>query len=233
MSLYAILLLITISIPIILSFDKKLQFYKKWKYLFPAIISVAIIYIGWDVYMTYKGVWGFNPKYHSDILIFRLPLEEILFFIIVPYASLFLHYSFTLYFPSIKLNDDWTKRITRGLIFGLIIIGGINFEKTYTLYILITTVVALFLGLRENSRLLNSFYISFLLILIPFFIVNGLLTGSFINEEVVWYSNAENLGKRILTIPVEDFLYGFSMIFFGLFLTEAIKSKGKILRKKA
>jgi lycopene cyclase domain-containing protein len=55
-------------------------------------------------------------------------------------------------------------------------------------------------------------------ILIPFLIVNGILTGSFIDGEVVWYNNNENLGIRFFTIPIEDFGYGFSMILFNLLL---------------
>jgi lycopene cyclase domain-containing protein len=59
--------------------------------------------------------------------------------------------------------------------------------------------------------------------LIPFFIVNGILTGSFIHQEVVWYNNAENLGIRLFTVPVEDAFYAFSMLFANLILIEKFK----------
>jgi lycopene cyclase domain-containing protein len=61
MSLYFILLLLSVSVPLLLSFDKRLQFYKSWKYVFPSIIVVAGIYIAVDVYFTKMGYWGFNP----------------------------------------------------------------------------------------------------------------------------------------------------------------------------
>lgn len=51
--------------------------------------------------MTKAGVCGFNPRYHSAVLIFKLPIEEWLFFIAVPFASIFLHDAFVLYFPQL------------------------------------------------------------------------------------------------------------------------------------
>ncbi|MBN2745794.1 MAG: lycopene cyclase domain-containing protein [Bacteroidales bacterium] len=232
MSLYGILLLSSISVPLLLSFDKKLQFFRSWKFVFPAILIVAAIYIFFDVLLTKNFVWGFNPQYHSTNVIFGLPIEEWLFFVVIPYASLFLHYSFVLYFPQIKLSNRTTQIITKALIIGMAVSMAMSFDKTYTLYITATMLVTLLVGVAEKSELLNRFYITFLLILIPFIIVNGILTGSFIEGEVVWYNSAENLGKRFFTIPIEDFLYAFSMIFLSLILTETFKTKGKIFRKE-
>ena len=79
-------------------------------------------------------------------------------------------------------------------------------------------IVVLVISSIMKDRLLNRFYISFLVILIPFIIINGILTGSFIEGEVVWYNPEEITGIRLGTIPVEDFAYGFSMILINLML---------------
>ena len=75
--------------------------------------------------------------------------------------------------------------------------------------------------LKENH--LSYFYITFLIILVPFFLVNGILTGSYIEGEVVWYNNNENLGVRIGSIPVEDVIYAFNLLYINLILIERLK----------
>ena len=77
---------------------------------------------------------------------------------------------------------------------------------------------------------MQEYYPSFLVILIPFLLVNGILTGSFIEEPVVWYNNAENLDFRIFTIPIEDAFYAFTMLFSVQLIFNYLKGK-KLERK--
>ena len=77
---------------------------------------------------------------------------------------------------------------------------------------------------RRTPQLLSSFIVSYIFILIPFFIINGLLTGSFILEEIVWYNDNYNLGIRIGTIPLEDIFYGFSLLFLPLYIDQELRS---------
>ena len=225
MSIYLILLVSTISVPLLLSFDKKLQFYRQWKYLLPSILIVGAVFILFDIYFTKLGVWGFNPLHHSKILIFNLPLEEWLFFIIVPYASIFLHESVVLYFPALKLSQKTTRAITISLIVVFVVLAIFNISRLYTFYISSLMVITLLLSLLDQSEVIRKFYITFILILVPFIAVNGILTGSLIQEEVVWYNNIENLNIRFLTIPIEDFGYGFSLILLNLILKEKLRQK--------
>jgi len=224
MWLYSSLLFFSLIVPLALSFDRKLQFYKSWKFLFPSIFTVAFFYLVFDVYFTKIGVWGFNSLYHLNILVAGLPIEEWLFFIAVPYATLFLHESLTLYFPRFRLNDKLSRVLTIALILILSAIIALNLKKAYTVYISSTVIVALVFALVDKTKVIQSYYSTFLVILIPFLAVNAVLTGSFIDQEVVWYNNAENLGIRFLTIPVEDFGYAFSLILFNLLLVAKLKS---------
>ncbi|WP_297090497.1 lycopene cyclase domain-containing protein [uncultured Draconibacterium sp.] len=220
MSLYFILLTATGIFPIALSFDKRLQFYKRWNKVLPAILLVAGLYIAFDIRFTKQQVWGFNPRYLSGSNLFSLPLEEILFFIVVPYASLFLHESILEYFPKLRLNSYLTKTLMVAFLLFCLAIAIINTDKTYTFYIALKLAVVLILALISKSEIPRSFFITFLVILVPFLLVNGILTGSFIAEEVVWYNDNENMGWRFFTIPIEDFAYAFSMILCNLLLIE-------------
>ena len=80
---------------------------------------------------------------------------------------------------------------------------------------------------KYNPQLLQHFFLTFLVMLIPFFIVNGVLTGSWIDNQVVWYNDAENLGIRMGTIPVEDSIYAYSMILMNLYYFEYLCSRFK------
>ena len=98
-----------------------------------------------------------------------------------------------------------------------------NTDKAYTLINYTFTVFVFILGFFYGIKYLQRFYISFLIILIPFFIVNGILTGTGLDEPVVWYNNAENLGIRLGTIPIEDIGYAFTMLFGNVLLIERFK----------
>lgn len=230
MSLYSILLLSSILVPLTLSFDKKLQFYKQWKYLFPSLLIVALFYIAFDIYFTQLGVWGFNPHYHSTIVFFKLPIEEWLFFITIPYASIFLHDAIDLYFSKFRFSNALTTFLSIGLILISSVVVLSNIEKAYTTYIFSLVILVLLFSFFDKNKIMNTYYCTFLVILIPFILINAILTGSFIAEPVVWYDNTENLGIRFLTIPIEDFGYAFSLILFSLLLRDKLKNFSSGLR---
>lgn len=52
-----------------------------------------------------------------------------------------------------------------------------------------------------------------------------MLTGSLIDAPIVWYNDAENLGIRIFTIPVEDVFYGMGLVLLNILLTETFLPK--------
>ena len=230
MYVYLALEIFAVLIPFIYSYDRKLQFYLKIGRVAISLVFVGLLYIVGDVLFTKYGIWGFNPRYHAGIILINLPLEEWLFFIAIPYASLFLHDTLIYLFPNAKLSNLQTSIVSVILVCFLAIVVLTNIEKVYTSVYLSLAIVAIILASFDSSAILNRFYLTFMVILVPFFLVNSVLTGSFIPEEVVWYNNAENLGIRILTVPVEDISYAFSLILFNLLF---INKLGVLLQKRS
>jgi len=223
MSVYLALEILAFMVPLIYSYDQKLQFYLKIKSVVLSLFIVGSFFIVSDILFTKYGIWGFNPKYHSNIVLLNLPLEEWLFFFVIPYASLFLHDTLVFLFPKIQLSNWQTKILSSIIIACVAIIVLMNLGKTYTMIYGSVVIFAILLTSFGSSHLLSRFYLTFMVILVPFFLVDSVLTGSFIPGEVVWYNNFENLGIRILTIPVEDIGYAFSLILFNLLLINKLE----------
>lgn len=224
MFLYLLLNLGSISIPFVYSFEKKMRFIKHWKAVFLSLTIVATVFLIWDAIFTLNGVWGFNPDYHLNFLILGMPIEEWLFFFCIPYASIFIHYSLEYFKPNLLISIKNTKLITLFFIVIILPIIALNTDKSYTFVNYSFVVFVLIMGFFYGIKQLQRFYLAFLIILIPFFIVNGILTGTGLDEPVVWYNNSENLGIRLLTIPIEDIGYAFTMIFGNILLIEKFKN---------
>ena len=223
--LYFILLIGSFSMPFVYSFEPRMKFIKHWKSVFLSIAIVALLFLLWDVYFTAKGYWGFNPAYFMGLLIFKLPIEEWLFFFLIPYASIFIHYSFIYFLPNIQLSKKRYQTISILLIGFVTVLLFFNIDKSYTFVNSLFLIVVLVLGLTDKYQSFKYFFITYFIILIPFVMVNGVLTGSFIKEPIVWYNNVENLGIRFFTIPIEDFGYTFSLMFLNIWLIERFKTK--------
>jgi lycopene cyclase domain-containing protein len=212
---YFLILTASLAFPLILSFDKKVAFYKKWKFLFPAMILPALFYVAWDVWFTKMGVWSFNEKYIIGVHIFNLPIEEVLFFFVVPYCCVFIYECIRSYFPAVK---DTPVSMTIFLLIGIILIstGVFFYDKYYTSITFIFTgiFICLLYFLKNYFRYFSfaAFLISYVIILIPFLIVNGFLTAI----PVVMYNDVENLGIRLYTIPIEDIFYGMLLIMMNV-----------------
>lgn len=207
-----------------LSFDKKVAFYKNWKYLLPAMIIPAGLYIAWDIYFTSKQVWSFNENYITGIKFYNLPVEEVLFFFIVPYCCVFIYACIRAYFPGLK-DRRWADVFLMILAAILLITGIYYIDRYYTGWTFIFTGAFIFFIylFKSHFKKFNaaSFIISYAVCLIPFLIVNGFLTSI----PVVLYNDAENLGIRIYTIPFEDTFYGMLLVLMNIVLYEKIKDR--------
>ncbi|MDX2362628.1 MAG: lycopene cyclase domain-containing protein [Crocinitomicaceae bacterium] len=213
----------TLLCPLLLSFDKHVRYFKSWKNSLLAAIIIAIPFLIWDALFTHHGFWGFTPEYLSGIYIFNLPIEEILFFIIVPFACTFVYEVIKYFFRNYKLRtfNRFFLLAIPVYALSLVLMGDLGY---YTLSVVISSTLVLAWQLKDGD--LRYVGLAFLFSLIPFFIVNGVLTGYCTNEPVVWYSEAQKVTPRLFTIPMEDILYSYTLMVANILLFERLQRKG-------
>lgn len=217
--LYLLLDGITLLFPLLLSFDKRVAYFRRWKTVFIASTLIAIPFLIWDIYFTAYGVWGFNDDYLVGVSIFHLPIEEILFFWVVPFACIFIYECCKYYFRAVETTFiNLTLQIAMLAYIPILLMQ--NPQGWYTISIAISTLLVLVLW--RVGKVTPFIGLAFLLSLIPFLLINGILTGSQIDAPIVWYSNDHFSGWRIFTIPLEDVAYAFSLIAGNILLTERL-----------
>lgn len=226
--LYLYLLIFTLFVPLLLTWDKKVKFFKQLKSLSLSIFIVSVIFIIWDVFFTKYGVWGFNNEYLLGLSFFKLPIEEVLFFIVVPYACVFIHDTLNTYWPIREAKSN--KKVLIGLlvILNVWLVVVYSNETYYTTSVTISLFVTILLLLPLKSNDLAALFRSYVIVLVPFLFVNSVLTGFFTETPIVWYNDANNLGIRIGTIPLEDFIYNFSLIVPVILIRDMFLQKKKM-----
>lgn len=213
--------------PLALSFEKNLRLYTRWKYLVPAILITMFVFVLWDIIFTHLGYWFFNPIYNSGIYINKLPLEEYLFFLVIPYACAFSFYALQFHFPKLKLNERWTTILTILIAVASIMVSLRYQNLTYTFVTFLVLPVILLLSYYFAKEVVQRYLAIYPILLIPFFIINGILTGTGIEQAVFDYNPQVILNIRIFSIPLEDMFYNFSLLLSPLALTHVFETMSK------
>jgi lycopene cyclase domain-containing protein len=221
---YLLLNVLTIAGPLAYSFEKELCYVNKWKFLFPAITITGAFFLVWDAIFTHLGIWDFNPAFLTGYYLLNLPVEEWLFFVTVPFACVFIYETLN-YFIKKDILKPYATAITVFLIGLFFLIAIFNIDKLYTFvnFLLTAVFLAIHYAIFKN-RFLGRFYTAYIVHLIPFFIVNGILTSL----PVVTYNNSENLGIRMGTIPIEDSIYSMLLLLMNITIYEYLKNKKTI-----
>ncbi len=215
---YLLIMIATISGPFLMSFEKKIRFIQYFKSFLYSNLFTALYFILWDINFTSKGIWSFNESYIIGIKLANLPIEEISFFVLVPYACLFIYENISHFVKLTTSQTTHTIYLLVGLV-AMIVSYPINLAYTSSALLLMGFLLVLTSSLKLEY--LNRAVLAYIVCLIPFMIVNGLLTAI----PIVIYNNSENLGFRIYTIPVEDIVYGFDLYLMNLIIYEKLKLK--------
>jgi len=216
---YLLFNLIILIGPVMLSFDRRVRYVTKWPHALLASVTSLVPFIIWDITVNGRH-WWFNEKYILGLRLMGLPLEEWFFFITVPFACLFVWEIFYLLQPRRTVYGAEKIAIIL-LLLAPIGIGVFATGKEYTGLVLIALAAVVFLDHVLKTRLLtdNRFLILTGVVVGLTVIFNTYLTA----RPIVLYNPIYQLNLRVITIPVEDFFYGFSHIFLGVIIYHKIR----------
>lgn len=216
---YLLFNIIILAGPLFLSFEKKVRFAQKWKYALPSILVVLAPFVIWDILVTGKH-WWFNTNYTSGFKILELPIEEWLFFITVPFACLFIWEIFSTLLP--RTDFPFAKFFT-WLLLPLFFLGFyfVIIAKYYTGIVIIVFSITLLIDILLKTNVLRDKRVWFfmLIILALTLVFNFYLTA----RPVVLYETSVLLNFYIFTIPIEDFIYGLSLILLNVIVYKKFK----------
>ena len=225
---YLLFNLIVIGGPVVSHFNRQIKGMSRWRLKLLTNGIVMIPYVIWDVLVT-GSHWHFNEAYTLDFRLLGLPMGEWLFFITVPFGCLLVWETL----PDAKLSTRLrVLRYVRAVLYVALPIGVWIFStgKQYTGLVFccfgIVGVADTFL--RTDLFLQSKTYSYFAIVSGLILVFNGYLTA----RPVVLYGETYQMGYRILTIPVEDFGYGFTLMLFNAMLYEKLRTQdGRKIRE--
>ncbi len=218
--IYAIIALLSFAGPFAMSFDRRVYFIQYLVPILIATLSIGALYIIWDVMVTKKGHWRFNDETVGPKRIAHLPPGEWLFFLLIPYACIFIYEVIAAYFGegSAQPSLVWLQYALAGVFAVLIfLVRG----KGYSMLAMTSAVIYFLASAIFTPGIFGAsgFLISMLFIFVAFGLINGLYTSI----PTIFYNENAILGVRVGTIPLEDFIYNLSYI--GLTLTVYLEAK--------
>ncbi len=218
---YLILTLFLLLIPFGLTADTKVYKLSMLKQTIIPSVLVTVVFSEVAVFFTMEKVWTFNSIYTLGTYYRSLPIEGYLFIFAFSFAGLGIYNYLNSKFP----NDDLQKYslAISNLILGIFIaILYFGHNKWFPLITVVMVFVLLF-GIEyiNKLRFMYRYYRAFLVCLIPFYIVYGVIG----NLPIITYSKTESIGVNLANIPFENHFYMMGMLLLGVYLFEFIKNR--------
>ncbi|MDF2475265.1 MAG: lycopene cyclase protein [Sphingobacterium sp.] len=222
---YSLILFFTVVICFVASFDRRLRFDREFIPFLKASALVAIFFIVWDIWFTSRGVWWFDTRYTIGVMIAGLPLEEWLFFIFIPFSCIFTYFCINKFFRLEQLSA-----FNNILVFVSVIVCAVvalrYADRIYTVVTAVVTILTLLIfHFVLRVQWITQASLVFTLLMLGFLPVNGILTGTGLESPIVNYNPADFMGIRILTIPIEDAVYGYSQFLLVLYFFKKFQGK--------
>lgn len=191
-----------------------------WKHYMKPMMILSACFILWDYLFTSWGIWAFNEKYYSGIRWIGLPVEEWIWFWVIPFCSLFIYEIVKQKFYC-DLQTD--RRLSWAMLMILTVLYLLNFDRLYSCWSLAAAIFVVSLSILWQLKGMAVFMVSFLCNLIPMYLFNGMLTGLFTEEALVMYNPKEFSNLRLGSFPIEDLGFGFAYLYGIVIFNKIIK----------
>lgn len=211
--LYLLFNLVIFISPLVAGRFYRFTVYPKLRPLLISITFPALFFLLYD-YLATGRFWMFNSRYIFGIYLTKLPLEEVLFFFTVPFSVLFLWLNFSRLTKKSQLVSPAYFFTILGFTCVFLLYA---FTKglPYTASVLVIFVLSLVVCRFFTPLFTRSAFLWFVLVVIGLTtIFNYILTAL----PVVIYNPSYLSGAKIITIPLEDYIFGLSLVVFNLSL---------------
>ena len=85
---YLVLMGLCVAITLPLEFLVGVRVYRRPKRLLAVMLPVVVLFVARDLWGIYRDHWCYNPRFITVIHLGALPLEELVFFIVIPICGL-------------------------------------------------------------------------------------------------------------------------------------------------
>ena len=203
--------------------NRQINFAGQSKFIILAVLINVFAFSVPTEFLTQLKVVVFNPPYLSGMTLWELPIEELLLSLLLPFSGIAIYL-----FLNVRYKDNSLEKYSLalsnmmlGVCIAMLYFGH---QKLYTLFTFsILLVFLLYIEYVNKIRFMYKFYRAFLVSLLLFYTVYGILTSI----PVIQYTTEETLNFNFSHIPFESHFYYMSMLLLSIYLYELFKSRAR------
>ncbi len=192
------------------------------KYILPAVVFSAIIFLMINIRLAELKVFVYNLNYLSGISWLQYPAEE---WLLLPVVSML---SFAAYLLAKKRLTSFEKPNLFVIIsLVLLVVSGLitwfSRQKIYpfSMFTLLTIYLGYTVFRNRFKHHLTSFYLAFLMMIIPFFVLRAAVFSS----SVIIPDNNFLFGISLVNMPVEEFAFLFLLMLINFTIYEYLRER--------
>lgn len=188
-----------------------------------SILTSALLFVIGDEIVT-NVFWSFNEKYTIGLNLGKVPIEEILFFFTVPFACLVLWVNWQKHSKSLRqfANIPLLLVSLSSVVAIVSLLSGLH----YTASVSVAFACCVVLDAKLKTKLFSQF--AFLSFLCFVNVLTALFNLYLTSRPVVLYNSLLKSNWNFLTIPLEDFVYGMTLISLVVTIYEYTKHRRRV-----